>query len=161
LWVTLEFPSRCGRTFGVEDGREARWRLAPPLIFHRHLFAELAVVSLERLVRGSRNWDFVVFADGVSARVHVVVDLSLEVLVEGHVVERCDALMALYADGQTAGTAAFEAGHGFAGRGLLYAKVRLVDYAVLLAVLLLSKGDFSRAQESECLSTGGHWWCCA
>ena len=139
LWVTLERSSWRGGTLGVEDGREARWRLA--LVLHRHLLAELAVVSLAGIARRSRNRTLHVFADRLSAWVHVAVNLRLEVLVERHGVGRCVALMALYAGGISRGTASFEAGHGFAGRGLLYAEVKKCCWLCCLACDIAVKAD--------------------
>lgn len=137
LRVALELPGRRDRALGVEDGGEARWRLA--LVLHRHLLAELLVVDLSRTL----HRDFLVLADGLSAWVHVAADLSLEVLIEGHGVDRSGALVR-HAYARWTGTAALKAGHGFAGRGLLCGSK--VGYAVLLAAVL-SKMIFACARE--------------
>lgn len=87
----------------------------------------------------------------MSAWVHVAVDLSLEVLVERHGVGRCVALMVLYAGGRSRGTAAFEAGRGFAGRGLLYAETQKCDWLCCLACGIAVKADVRmRKRASVC-----------
>jgi hypothetical protein len=121
------------------------------LVLHCHLLAELAVVGLAGVARRGRNRALHVSADGVSAWVHVAVDLRLEVLVERHGVGRCVALVALYDGGRSRGTAAFEAGHEFAGRGLLYAEVQKCGRLCSLACDIAIKANVRmRKRASVC-----------
>jgi hypothetical protein len=95
----------------------------------------------------------------VPAGVHVAVDLSLEVLVERHGVEGSGALIVRHADSRATGTAAFKTGHGFADRGLLYARA-VFGYAVLLA-MVLSKLIFACARERVFAERKKRWCRCA
>ena len=97
LRVALELTGRCGRTFRVEDGRETRRWL--PLVLHCYLLVELAVFGIKRVARGGGNRTLHIFADRLSAWDHVVVDLSLEVLVERRVVGRRVTLVARCVNG--------------------------------------------------------------
>jgi hypothetical protein len=157
LWVALKRPSWSGGSLGVEDCREARWRLA--LVLHRHLLAVLFVVGLGRVGRAEGDRNFQVFAGGVPVGVHVAVDLSLEVLVERHGVERSGALVIRHAECRPTVSAALKAGHGFADRGLLYAR-GVIGYAVLLA-MVLSKLISVCARERVFAERKKRWWCCA
>jgi hypothetical protein len=93
LRVALESSGRSGRhlefgwEFGVEDGREARWQVVVALILHSHLFVELAVVGLFKIWRSDRHRGLLALTGGRSGRVHVAVDLGLEVPVESRGVE--------------------------------------------------------------------------
>jgi hypothetical protein len=78
-----------GRKFGVEDGREARWQVVLTLILHRHLLVELAL--------GDGHRGLLALTGGRGDRVHVAVDLGLEVLVECRGVERVERSGALVA----------------------------------------------------------------
>jgi hypothetical protein len=157
LWVALKCLSWRGRSLGVEDGRESRRWLA--LVLHRHLLAVLFVVGLGRVGRAEGDRNFQVFAGGVPVGVHVAVDLSLEVLVERHGVEGSGALVIGHADSRATGSAALKAEHGFADRGLLYAR-GVIGYAVLLA-MVLSKLISACARERVFAERKKRWWCCA
>ena len=101
----------CGREFGVEDGREARWQVVVTLILHGYLLVELA---LFKVWRSDGHGSLLALTGGRGGRVHVAVDLGLKVLVECRGVERSGALIALHGValhvGLT-GTAAPKAGH--------------------------------------------------
>ena len=101
----------CGREFGVEDGREARWQVVVTLILHGHLLVELA---LFKIWRGDGHRGLLALTGGRGGRVHVAVDLGLKVLVECRGVERSGTVVALHGValhiGLT-GTAAPKAGH--------------------------------------------------
>jgi hypothetical protein len=157
LWVALKLPSWRSGSLGVEDGGEARRWLA--LVLHRHLLAVLFIIGLGKVGRAERHRNFQVFAGGVPVGVHVAVDLSLEVLVERHGVEGSGTRMVRHADSRATGTAAFEAGHWFADRGLLYAR-GVFGYAVLLA-MMLSKLIFAWARERVFAERKKRWCRCA
>jgi hypothetical protein len=67
--------------------------------------------------------------------------------------------MVRHADSRATGTAAFEAGHWFADRGLLYAR-GVFGYAVLLA-MMLSKLIFAWARERVFAERKKRWYRCA
>jgi hypothetical protein len=96
LWVALKRPGWRGGSLGVEDGGEARRRLA--LVLHRHLLAVLFIIGLRRVGRAEGHRVLQVFAGGVPVWVHVAVDLSVEVPVERHSVEGSGALIVRHAD---------------------------------------------------------------
>jgi hypothetical protein len=157
LWVALKFPGWRSGSLGVEDGGEARRWLA--LVLQRHLLAVLFIIGLGKVGRAERHRNFQIFAGGVPVGVHVVVDLSLEVLVERHGVEGSGALVVRHDDSRATETAAFEAGHEFADRGLLYAR-GVFGYAVLLA-MVLSKLMFACARELMFAERKKRWCRCA
>ena len=99
LWVALKGPRWSCGAFGVEDGREARRQLIlAALVLDRHLLVEFAILGFRRGCYANRSLAFDIVA-GASARwSHVVVDLSLEVLVEGHGAARSGVVLMRHND---------------------------------------------------------------
>lgn len=94
LWVTLKRCRRSCRAFGFEDGRETRRELVlAALVLDRHLLVELAILRLRRHVSADRSLAFEIVAGASTGSGHVVVDLSFEVVIEGHGAARSSAVL--------------------------------------------------------------------